>query len=133
MAGTDRETDLRGEPDENGYRPLTDRGVKALADAARTGQVFGSWALPLQDNALVQMVFMPIGLGIVKELPRPFLDSVVHVYEWVDEAALAGVDGCPIFLSVRFLTRGDWSRLCARIDAVDEAVARLDRAEEPAP
>lgn len=126
MAGTDRETDLRGEPDEHGYRPLTDRGVKVLAEAARSGRIFGSWCLPVEDKSLLHMVFMPIGLGVAMELPKSFLDGVAHVYEWVDEGGPIGINGLPTFFSVRFLTRDDWTRLCARIQAVEKAIADLD-------
>lgn len=126
MAGIDRETDLRGEPDEHGYRPLTDQGVKVLAEAVRSGRIFGSWCLPVEDKSLLQMVFMPIGLGVVMELPKSFLDGVAHVYEWVEERGPVGIDGLPIFLSVRFLTRDDWTRICERIQAVEKALASLD-------
>lgn len=126
MAGIDRETDLRGEPDEHGYRPLTDRGVKVLAEAARSGCIFGSWCLPVEDKSLLQMVFMPIGLGVVMELPKGFLDNVAHVYEWVEERGPVGVDGLPTFLSVRFLTKDDWPRICERVQAVEKAIASLD-------
>ena len=100
--------------------------MKTLAEAARAGHVFGSWCLPVNNKSLLQMVFLPVGLGVALELPKAFLDSVAHIYEWMTEAGPVGVNGCPTFLSVRFLTQDDWTRVCERIQAVERAIASLD-------
>lgn len=88
-----------------------------LAEAVHAGRVFGSWMFPDEAEAerMMGMVFLPLLLGA--EVPR----NTAHIYEYLSEAGPRQVNGYPIFMSMRLLTKDQTEELRSNIEAIQQA------------
>jgi len=82
------------------------------------GRVFTSGQV--RDNSLLPMIFMPVALGGFAEYNPDSLKEIGILYEFLDQALPRGINGYPIFASVRIMHRLDWERARKAILAEQE-------------
>ncbi len=91
---------------------MTETESRILAKDIVEGKVFGSWMLSDKDLRLLPIIFMPLAAGAATQLP----DDVSCLYEYRDRAAQQGINGCPVFSSMKFLTHTEREKLVDHIE-----------------
>lgn len=66
--------------------------------------------------------FMPLGLGALAGAPKSYLDSVGLIFEYLHKAGPLGLNGGPMFMSVRFLHKQDLEIVRAHMKKLEEAL-----------
>lgn len=113
---------------ESTYVPFTPDELRCLARGYVAGQVFGSWQLGPHDSNLLTNIFMPL-IAIdpltYKEWKR---DGITHFIGDMKDSISMGINGYPIFTSMRAVTTADAERLIRMAAAMNDA---LDVLPEP--
>jgi hypothetical protein len=107
---------------ESGYVAHTPEQMRQLAIDVAAGSVFGSWQLPEHDMQHVNLIFMPLMFMddiMVKEMQR---DGAMHFYGHMRDSFDRGINGYPIFMSVRVIDAAD----CARLNQMLKALEALN-------
>ena len=91
--------------------PKTDQELKQLAMGILAGTVFTDRHVPKQDQKLVSSIFMPL-IFMDEKSHKDFTEQQPGLlYEDLNKAGPRGVNGYPIFSSMRFLTQEETERL----------------------
>lgn len=94
---------------------MEDKELRQLAVDIVDGRVFGTWNIPEDElKGLLASVFMPL-IFIKERLP----ENLGHIYEYLSEAGERAINGYPMFMSMRFLSKDDTNKikpLCAQLE-----------------
>ncbi len=82
--------------------------LRKLAADMIEGKVLLSNQVP---KDLVPMVFMPLALADKGTIAKMKEQDVVEIYEYYDQAGSQGINGYPMFFSMRSITAEDWDAL----------------------
>lgn len=99
----------RMEPDE----------LRELARDTHAGRVFFASD---EDADLLPAIFMPIALGGLAGADPAEVELIGGIYEYLERAGTLGVNGRPMFTSVRFLHNDDVVELRRLVDTIQQAV-----------
>lgn len=94
-------------------RVLSDDELRNLLDDIHKNKVFGSWQLH-KDTSVHDLMMVFAAMHAMNGLMIDYMKKidVVHVYEYLSASTGIYFNGKPTFLSFRYLTRGDYKRLC---------------------
>ena len=53
------------------------------------------------------MIFMPLALGVLSEMDKEEVKDIGLIYEYNDQAGPRGINGYPMFMSCRYLSKKD--------------------------
>jgi|APSaa5957512535_1039671.scaffolds.fasta_scaffold158137_3 hypothetical protein len=97
--------------------PRTDKELRELAFYIFENKVFGTWSFhsDAEMNNLMGMVFMPILFMPLDEREK-LVEEVIHIYEFYDQAGPRSINGKPIFMSCRFITKEEWPKITKYVD-----------------
>lgn len=93
---------------------MSDEQLRQFVNDYCSGRIFTNWDIPNVD--LVRMVFVPIGLGAFTGWKKEDLGQLGCVYERIDKAAPRGINGLPMFFSMRMMHTEDWARAIIAIN-----------------
>lgn len=96
----------------------TKEELKKLAIDIVEGRVFGTWNL--SEDAPTSMVFMTLAFMGQEQLDSMKERDVVHIYEHISEAGPRSVNGMPMFMSHKELTRQEADELNPLIQRLEE-------------
>jgi hypothetical protein len=90
---------------------MTDEELKQLAQDIVDKKVFTSNHLPQDDPMLLGCVFIPLVM-MNDEQQAEFIEKKPGmVYEYLDKAMPMGIDNFPCFMSMRYVTEDEYSKL----------------------
>jgi hypothetical protein len=116
---------------EKPYESLSDFELKKIAMDIVNGRIFCSLSIPEHDADVLPLVFMPLALT-GPEYGKWCVDNQIHVlYEYMGKRLKMGVNGYPIFPSMRVLSRGDAERMAAFMRLYTEASAQFLKGDKP--
>lgn len=97
--------------------PRTDKELRELAFYIFENKVFGTWSFRSDDemNSLMSMVFMPI-MFMKADDREKLVEEVIHIFEFYDKALPRGINGKPMFMSCRFITKEEWPKVTKYVD-----------------
>lgn len=78
-----------------------------------SGKIFGSWQLPNPDIEL-KLVFMVLVFAKKEDLP----EDIYAVYEYLDRAGPACINGLPTFFSCYFLSKTDFEEVSGYVEEI---------------
>ncbi len=98
----------------------TDEELKQLAIDVLAGQVFTDRSIKQGDEHLARSIFMVLMFMGPKH--GAFLkEHCAMVYEYMEEAGPRGVNGYPMFMSFKWLTREQYPKFVAYYEALMKA------------
>lgn len=102
--------------------------LKQLALDISDSKVFGSWMLPSeQAESLMSVVFMPLAFGAAETIKD---QDVWGIYEYIDKATRQTVNGYPLFMSFKILTKAECSALSSMLEKLRKMKAEFLSNEE---
>lgn len=93
------------------YVQKPDAELKQLAQDIYDQKVFTSAHVSRGEQYNIAMIFMPIALGAFKGYTQEDLEDLGLMYEYYSEAMPRGINGMPIFPSVRLLNKLDLEKV----------------------
>lgn len=73
------------------------------------GKVYTSVHLhPNEVGNLIQMVFLPLAMGALANVPKSSVNDIGLVWEYIDRAGPRSINGHPMFFSCRLMHKLDW-------------------------
>lgn len=116
----DKKLDKKVEDNKGKYVPMTDDEIKKLAEDMYKGLIFTDRHMSNRED--IQMVFMPLALmdkELIEELRK---NPPGMVYEYLDKAGPMGINGMPMFLSLKMASIDDTKKIFERYFKIKEAV-----------
>lgn len=102
------------------YPPLTNEEVRNYAFAIIGGSALATWQIPEQDSDLLPMIFMPLMFLDEFQVKAEQRDGTVHAIGHMRHAFDRGINGYPMFSSIRTLQQSDADRIAKMISALKE-------------
>jgi len=87
---------------------MNEKKLRQLASDIAENKVFGTFHLREHEKGLVGNIFMPLLFAGKKQLEEMKEEDVFHIYEYNTEAWPRSINGCPIFFSMRTISKKDW-------------------------
>jgi len=87
---------------------MDEKELRQLALDVAENKVFGTFHLREHEQGLVGNIFMPILFMDEKQHKDMKEKDIFHIYEYNTEAGPRSVNGCPIFFSMRMISKKDW-------------------------
>lgn len=78
----------------------TKKELNKLAEDIFYGRVFGTWEIKKGEEHLIPMIFIMVGFA-----PEKIPKDTAHLFEYMEEALPRGVNGKPMFMCCRILTK----------------------------
>lgn len=95
--------------------------LEKIADGIVRNLIFTSLHVRPEDWASsLGLVFLPIALGALEDID---LASVGMAYEYREKSLPRGINGYPIFMSVKLLNSTDTEAVCKMVKEMEEALA----------
>jgi len=102
---------------------MTNQELVKIAEDIHAGRIFTDRHIPSGDRqGMVPLIFLPIALADAKMEKRIRKDKPALVYEYLDKAGPRGINGYPIFMSCRFLTKEDSDKVWKAYEEIEEAM-----------
>lgn len=106
---------MTDKPIEWKHHTLTDDEMRDLVRGVCDGRKFLSAELGADQGRMLGLVFMPVGLGVLADAPKEFVDDIGVLVGDLAKALDRGINGYPIFTEFVILHRADWDRARAAI------------------
>jgi len=74
----------------------------------------------IEQESLIPMVFMPIALGGLQNIPKEDLERIGSIFEYYSEAGPRGINGYPIFFSCKLISKEQWDQVKVYFDEYKE-------------
>lgn len=100
-------------------RPLEEIGK--LANDFLAGQIFTDRQIPPECGLDLGDVFMPLMFLDEKQHEELKADSPGMLFEYMNEAGPRSVNGCPVFMSVQYLSKEDFMKFRDIVKALQAA------------
>lgn len=111
---------------------LGDDELRKFVVDVLAGRVFTS--AQVRDQSLISMIFMPLALGALHEYVPESLLIIGVLWEYLEQALPRGINGYPMFTSVRMMHRLDWDRARKALILEQERQKSLELPpDDPAP
>jgi hypothetical protein len=115
---------------EKPYEPRSDVDLKQIAMDIVNGHIFCSLSIPQHDADVLPLVFMPLSLAS-SDYGKWCVDNQIHVlYEYMGKRLKMGVNGYPIFASMRLLSKSDAERMVAFTKLYEKANAEFMKSDK---
>lgn len=75
----------------------------------------------LSEPNLLGSVFLPLGLGALKDASEDELKNIGMVYEYLDKAGPRSINGYPMFFSCHLLSVADSDKVISKYEAICKA------------
>ena len=85
----------------------TEKDLKQIAMDLFDGKIFSDRHISENEAHMIGNVFMPIALGAFKDTPEEELKNIGMIYEYLSEAGPRSINGMPMFMSFRYLTKDE--------------------------
>lgn len=86
---------------------MTEQELRQLAVDIKGGSVFTSNHIPTEDTMMLGSIFMPL-FFMTEEQNKNFIEQKpALLYEYMSQAGERGVNGYPIFMSMKFVTEDE--------------------------
>jgi hypothetical protein len=95
--------------------------LKQLARDIHAGHVFTDRHVRPNDANLLSSIFLPLMFVNEEQLSALKADPPALIYEYFSEAGERGINGYPMFMSMKTISTSDWSELQAYLTALKEA------------
>jgi len=89
----------------------SDKELRELALDICEGRVFGSWMIKNMHD--LPMVFMSVALGV------PIPKDAAHLYEYWAESLPRSINGMPIFLNFKVVTKDEAEKMKPMFKEID--------------
>ncbi len=90
--------------------------LRKLALAIADNEIFGSWMIREGDmESMLRSIFM-----VLLFMDEPLPDNVAHFYEYYSESSPMGINGYPIFMSLKMINAHDWQNLAPLVNELIE-------------
>lgn len=86
----------------------TDEQLKEIAMDLYNDKIFCDRQV---DKTNLGMVFMPLIFGAFSEWKKEDQDKIGMIYEYLSEAGPMGINGMPIFYSLKFMSKEDTKKM----------------------
>ena len=94
---------------------MEEKELKQLAIEISENKVFGTFHIKDCTVDKTTMVFMPL-LFMEDESKQELIDNeITHIYEYVEKAGPRSINGMPVFMSFRTISKTDWGKTCKYI------------------
>ena len=101
--------------------------LKRIAMDLADGKIFSDRHIPEHEKSKIGHVFMPLIFGGLSHFDKDELeDKVNFIYEYYSESMPRGINGMPIFGSMRFLGKSDTVEMFRYHDKYVEAKERFE-------
>lgn len=97
---------------------MTDDQLREFVLGLCDGKLFTSEHVKNERD--IPMIFMPLALGAIGDWSKEELAEIGVVWEWLKEAGPLGVNGNPLFFSMRLMHKDDWERAVKAWEAETE-------------
>jgi hypothetical protein len=87
----------------------TDDELKQIAKDMWKGRIFTN--RHCKDETLLGSIFMSLALGGLNNLPDEDVNDIGMVYEYLSEAGPRAINGYPMFMSCRLLSKADTTKV----------------------
>jgi len=104
------------------YTSLTDEEIKKLADEIYRGLIFTDRHIQNPDD--ISRVFMPLVLMKEEQIEEFRANPPGMIYEYMDKACPMSINGMPMFLSFRLLSKEDAKKVDKKYIQIKEAVEK---------
>ena len=93
--------------------------LKQLALDIMENKVFGSWMIhPNESESLIGSIFTPLIFLNQEQLEKLKNQKPAHFYEYMDKAGPRTINGYPIFMSFRSLTKEESIKLAKFLESL---------------
>lgn len=110
--------------------PKTDEELRQLAMDIAENKVFTDRHLQQHEYNLINMIFMPLGLMDKETLMKFLTPPPGMIYEYYSEALPRGINGLPMFSSVKSLSREESDKIHPMIVEIMEFKQKFTKKEE---
>jgi hypothetical protein len=104
--------------------PKTDAELKGIAEGLAAGRIFSDRHIPPNELSGFE-VFLPLTMMSPDDFEKFKKMDVGMIYEYLDNAGPRSVNGFPIFLSFKTLTKDETRKVLATWKALKEATAAV--------
>jgi hypothetical protein len=96
--------------------------IKQLATDIFQNKVFTDRHIPSNQRDIIPSVFMVIALGGLANCSKSYVKDIGMIYEYLDKASPTGINGYPIFVSVRLASKADAEKVWELYNQMKAAV-----------
>jgi hypothetical protein len=89
---------------------MTDDELREFVIAFCDQRVFTTAHVRENETDMLDMIFLPLGLGALAGLPESEQSNLGCLWEYLSAAGPRAVNGYPIFMSMRIMHIEDWDR-----------------------
>jgi len=89
----------------------TDEELKQIAKDLLADKIFTSAHLREGDESLIGSIFMPILFIDQKQRDELEANDVQVLYEYYSESGPRSLNGYPMFMSMKYMTRKEWEKV----------------------
>jgi hypothetical protein len=108
------------------FPSLKKSDLSQLAKDIAMDKVFCSHFLPAeQQKNLLGMIFMPILFGATKDMSEEQVNDIGFICEYYDKAGPRAINGYPMFLSCRFVSKADAKRIMIKVNKIKKALEEV--------
>jgi hypothetical protein len=109
-------------PEVHRYTP---EELSQFAKDYHADKIFGSWMIRDSDISMLGMVFMP--LFFMDEITSKQLQNSgsIFCFEYYDKAGPRGINGNPIFYSMRIICKDDLQQVLDKAKKIDELLKSI--------
>lgn len=84
--------------------------LRKFVDGVASHQILILQDIVVIDPTLAGNVFLPLQLGILKDLNEENIKQIGTIWEWKSKASTISINGYPMFFSCRIMHMDDWKR-----------------------
>lgn len=100
--------------------------LSQLAKDIAMDKVFCSCFMSDHELNNIGMVFMPLALGALADMPKEMVDDIGFVYEYYTEARTGRcINGMPIFFSCRMVSKADARRIGEKVKEIKKVMESI--------
>jgi len=114
-------------------RLLTDEKLRELALDLYRGEIFCDRHIIDQDLRMTDMIFIPLGMMDKKTWAEFIIQEVGLVYEYIKNASPRGINGYPIFMTIRYLNEIDAERMWEIYQEIETALSGVGQPKDKCP
>lgn len=115
------------EPKKINFPNLSKDELNVLARDIATNKVFCSYFVQSSDQSTLGMIFMPLLFGALKEYSKEMIEDIGFICEYYDKAGPRSVNGYPIFMSCRFVSKADAKRINSKVQQIQKVLKEVDK------
>jgi hypothetical protein len=119
----DEKHDEKKECGKGKYKQMTDDEIKKFAEDIYKGLIFTDRNLRKEED--ISMVFLPLVFMEKEHIEKLNENPPGMIYEYMKEAGSVGINGYPMFLSLRMVSVEDAKRIFEKYHKIEEAISNI--------